>query len=195
MHKQNSRGLLVAGAVVGLVALQTQATPLGAGGVGAFGRGVFPLAAAVVKPPQKPDRFAGERAKAQAVACLSNARQIGIAFNMYAADFNKRTPAKGVSYTGALSPYVPNKKLYTCPLDKVGTVSYTFNDNIAGIPLYTIPTPSKTVLIYEGRGGKLNFRHSGRAAVGFADGHCVLVNKMQAAGLIWKVKIVKAQTP
>ena len=48
------------------------------------------------------------------------------------------------------------------------------------------PEPAETVMIYEGKNGKLDFRHNGRATVGFADGHVKLTDAEGAKKLRWK---------
>ncbi|MCC7492654.1 MAG: prepilin-type N-terminal cleavage/methylation domain-containing protein [Fimbriimonadaceae bacterium] len=83
--------------------------------------------------------FAKAREKAQTVACLSNTKQLGLAFTMYLSDWNNRFPSSG-NYFGTLSrgsdwvhintagspgdmsaergsifPYVKNAELYVCP--------------------------------------------------------------------------------
>ena len=134
-------------------------------------------------------------ARAQAVSCLSNAKQIALGTLMYVQDYDELTPRRGVSYTEAIWPYVKNRQIFTCPLDPSGTISYTFNSSVAGISLAAIPFPDKTVMIYEGKAGKLDYRHAGHAVVGFMDGHCKMISPEEAASLIWTVKVPKAVKP
>ncbi|MBV9470028.1 MAG: hypothetical protein JOZ57_12380, partial [Abitibacteriaceae bacterium] len=49
-----------------------------------------------------------------------------------------------------------------------------------------IQHPDTTVMVYEGHDGELSFVHNGRAVVGFADGHVMLVDQEQAKTLRWK---------
>lgn len=53
-------------------------------------------------------------------------------------------------------------------------------------PVSKVPQPAATVMIYEGEHGKLNFRHDGKATVGFVDGHVKLVDAEAAKPLRWK---------
>jgi len=46
-----------------------------------------------------------------------------------------------------------------------------------------ISDPANTVLVYEGKDGKLNFHHNGRAAVAFADGRARLIGGAEAKNL------------
>jgi len=69
--------------------------------------------------------------------------------------------------------------------DDVTRESYAFNEKLDGAELDLIAEPANTVLVYEGKDGKLNFRHGHRAAVAFADGHVELINEEQAKTLRW----------
>jgi len=68
--------------------------------------------------------FAQARAKARHAACLSNAKQIGIACRMYAQDYDEYNvpervagPVSGSlrSFRVNLQPYVKNKQVFICP--------------------------------------------------------------------------------
>jgi prepilin-type processing-associated H-X9-DG protein len=83
-------------------------------------------------------------------------------------------------------PYIKNESIFKCPSDASGAVSYSFNANLAGVKLAKVSAPAETVMIYEGKNGKLDFRHEGKAAVGFADGHAKLVNAEGAKKLHWR---------
>jgi prepilin-type processing-associated H-X9-DG protein len=77
--------------------------------------------------------------------------------------------------------------LHHCPADKSGrSSSYSFNENLEGIPLQRIKRPAETVLIYEGKNGQLDFRHDGRATIGFADGHVKPIKREHTKFLIWR---------
>lgn len=127
------------------------------------------------------------RATQEELSCLSNAKQVATAVLMYRADYKDVLPGKKSSYSASLKPYLPSANLFTCPQDPKGKISYTFNVQIAGLPAKSIPNPAKTVMLYEGKNGKLNFRHPKGAVVGFVDGHCALISQAQAGSLIWKV--------
>jgi len=144
--------------------------------------------------PHQTNPFAAGRSKQMEISCLSNAKQVATAFQMYLQDYKGVFP-KGPAYMPALLPYTKNPALFRCPLDPNGTVSYTLNSNVAGVAITSIPIPANTVLFYEGTGGKLKFRHNGWAVVGFVDGHCSLVDQGKAALLLWKAQIPKTGTP
>lgn len=66
--------------------------------------------------------------------------------------------------------------------------SYAFNTNLNGAELKDIKAPADTVLLYEGREGKLSFRHDGKANVAFVDGHVMAITAEDAKELIWNPK-------
>jgi prepilin-type N-terminal cleavage/methylation domain-containing protein/prepilin-type processing-associated H-X9-DG protein len=68
--------------------------------------------------------FAQARAKARQAACLSNAKQIGLACRMYTQDWDEvnvperilQTPGNTYrSFRANLQPYVKNKQVFACP--------------------------------------------------------------------------------
>lgn len=104
--------------------------------------GIIAVLAAILFPV-----FAQARESGRRTACLSNLRQLGLAFTMYAQDYDERLPAatdgkKGekteggwIYYTkfpvsrnpksadvtrGAIYPYVKDRRIYICPDDSLG---------------------------------------------------------------------------
>lgn len=66
--------------------------------------------------------FARAREKARQSSCLSNMKQIGLAFQMYVQDYDSRTPLNMASYTPAncvwpvtMEPYMKNEQILQCP--------------------------------------------------------------------------------
>jgi len=68
--------------------------------------------------------FAQARERARAISCLSNMKQLGLAFQMYAQDYDERYPfgrndnwAPGQHYTWrwAVQPYIKNLGVMRCP--------------------------------------------------------------------------------
>lgn len=87
----------------------------------------------------------------------------------------------------ALLPYVKNLQILHCPQDEPGIESYSFNENLLDAAQNNLERPDATVLIYEGKNGKINFRHDGMATIGYADGHVKLIREEEAKLLIWKL--------
>jgi prepilin-type processing-associated H-X9-DG protein len=127
-----------------------------------------------------------ERAKgaAESAVCLSNVKQLCTAALMLSQDYDEVYKLNASTFTKSLTPYVRNASVFTCPA--AAGAAYSFNGNLAGVRAVKIHAPAQTVMIYEGKNGKLDFRHNGRASVGFADGHAKWVNAQDAKNLRWK---------
>ena len=104
---------------------------------------------------------------------------------VFCADYDDKLLLNTAKLKTKLMPYSKNESVFHCP-DTAHPDPYAFNDRLTGKTLASLSEPAKTVLIYEGSNGKLAFRHSGRAAIGFADGHAKLLNAEEAKNLIWK---------
>jgi prepilin-type N-terminal cleavage/methylation domain-containing protein/prepilin-type processing-associated H-X9-DG protein len=84
--------------------------------------------------------FAQARAKARQTACLSNEKQLGMAFMQYVADYDGTFPAGTaapgngcVGWGGQIFPYVKSVDVYKCPSDDSLTgngISYAMNANM-----------------------------------------------------------------
>jgi prepilin-type N-terminal cleavage/methylation domain-containing protein/prepilin-type processing-associated H-X9-DG protein len=112
--------------------------------------------------------FAKAREKARQSSCLSNTKQICLAFLQYAQDYDERLPG-GNSYTGigpwynAIEPYMKNKQVLLCPSHGVYSASTptsygvpwpnVMNDRSGGYPqgcsLGSIDNPSECLLFTE----------------------------------------------
>ena len=126
------------------------------------------------------------RGAAQTTVCLSNLKQASLALIMLSADHDDVFKVKADSWKKAVMPYTKNEAIFHCPVDKSGAVSYSINPYIVGKSPVQIGVPAETVLVYEGRKLKLDFRHGGRACVAFADGHVKMFTAEQAKTLRWK---------
>jgi prepilin-type N-terminal cleavage/methylation domain-containing protein/prepilin-type processing-associated H-X9-DG protein len=114
--------------------------------------------------------FAQAREKARAISCLSNEKQLGLAFAQYTQDNDEKNPnginwfsPGGNGWAGQLYPYVKSTQVYRCPDDSNGSNSYSsygYNSNNTnptgtGVDSYTIAkydSPAKTVLLFEVQG-------------------------------------------
>ena len=118
--------------------------------------------------------FAKVREKARQTSCLSNEKQIGLAFMQYTEDNDELFPSTyyyGEGWAEILYPYVKSAAVFKCPDDNGRTqsyawtpdpVSYAANADImikSLLPSTTISVPyslaglvapSSTVLVYEG---------------------------------------------
>ena len=120
-------------------------------------------------------------------SCTGNVKQLAQALMMLVHDNNNTFALSSSSYTSPLSVrYIRRDDTFRCPLDRSGNASYSLNSYIEGLSLAKIPYPAKTVALYEGFSRVLDYRHSGKATVAFADGHVEEVTASQAKKLRWK---------
>jgi prepilin-type N-terminal cleavage/methylation domain-containing protein/prepilin-type processing-associated H-X9-DG protein len=120
--------------------------------------------------------FAKARERAMLTTCISNNKQLGVAFVLYTQDSDGRLPywtliglkpsdpafaAQNLgesTWDVQLYPYVKTKQSYTCPSSKsqyakAGSSnpvrSYSFPRNVSGMPMNFAPSPTRTVLLME----------------------------------------------
>ena len=106
-----------------------------------------------------------------AQGCTSNLTELATAALMLLRNHDGRYDLSADSYQKFLDPYLPNRSVFRCPSDRKGADSYAFNPHIVGHLYTSISNPSTLVVIYEGRAGKLRFKHDGKAGVvSIADG-------------------------
>ena len=104
--------------------------------------------------------FARAREKARQASCQSNLKQWGLAFMMYAQDYDERLPkgwnrpsgwSWGWAWFDALQPYVKNQQIRECPSWSGNQYSYGMNNKIAGgYAIGFIAKPAETVLLMDG---------------------------------------------
>ena len=123
---------------------------------------------------------------AQAATCESNVKQISLGLIEYTQDSDEVFPPSAAAYKDVLAPYVKDEAVYHCPADEGEGVTYSLNANLQGVSLEKLAHPEAVVAVYEGKDQKLDFRHDGKAVVGFADGRVKTVTEDEAAGLQWK---------
>jgi len=151
-----------------------------------FGGGIFLIAilAAILFPV-----FQKVRGNARLASCEANVRQIELGMTVYTQDHSGKFPPSAAGYKDAISPYVftdaKSEMIFQCPADKDGPVAYAMNAKLQGKSLNDLAHPDKVVLIYEGHNQMLDFRHDGKAVVGFADGHDQALTQTQAQSLKW----------
>ncbi|HEY3331785.1 MAG TPA: prepilin-type N-terminal cleavage/methylation domain-containing protein [Capsulimonadaceae bacterium] len=113
--------------------------------------------------------FAAAREKARQTACLSNMKQLGIAFTQYCQDYDEVTPGGGAmpsitrGWAGCIYPYVKSLPVFTCPSDAAELtatarplyieLSYMYNRNfiVSSKPLLLsqMTSPALTVALFE----------------------------------------------
>lgn len=131
--------------------------------------GTIMLLAAILFPV-----FARTRCNEREVSCRSNLRQIGVAFKLYADDYDNTYPlnrmqkyqarkAKSDAAGGwdqILKPYLGDLKSYPCPIRKAlspastGYTDYYFNNRLAAIDSEYIMRHVSVIQLGEGNDGK-----------------------------------------
>lgn len=125
--------------------------------------------------------FAQAREKARQAQCLSNCKQLGLAFMQYIQDNDEKYVYNGSGgwswwgldtgggWANRIYPYVKSTKVYVCPDDsgaRSNPISYVYNTNmstdtppwvwasqgIGTISIAKLTAPASTVLLYEGNG-------------------------------------------
>ncbi|MEI6503950.1 MAG: DUF1559 domain-containing protein [Armatimonadota bacterium] len=128
--------------------------------------------------------FAKAREKARQTSCLSNSKQMGLAFNMYGQDYDERGPVAPydfaptygrMSWDALLYSYVKNEQVYICPTYGKRAESgcyrrtpmgwaplggYGFNGDVLGRSQGELAKPSETIVISDSN--CLNDPHDGR---------------------------------
>jgi prepilin-type N-terminal cleavage/methylation domain-containing protein/prepilin-type processing-associated H-X9-DG protein len=90
--------------------------------------------------------FAKAREKARQSSCLSNVKQLGLAFLQYAQDYDETFPMTAFGtpttiywcpisgVTGyLLEPYVKNSQVFRCPSNSTSTYTYGINRRLLGL--------------------------------------------------------------
>ena len=144
--------------------------------------------------------FARAREKARQSSCLSNVKQLMLAVQQYAQDYDERMPGHGNSpqWPGQIFPYVKNAHVYACPSAdsnpsteaQIVTIynyswNYYGNGALNWMKLATIQRPAEALVILDNtvyianpwRGDTSYItnrgvpRHNEGANIGFVDGH------------------------
>lgn len=102
------------------------------------------------------------KARAQAMSCLNNVRQIGISAQMFSDDNEGKFPGSehtGQTWVASLLPYGGGRVVYRCPIDRTTNrvFSFALNDFLlpptGGRTDYTrvtsVPSPVETILLPE----------------------------------------------
>ena len=126
------------------------------------------------------------KVRTQANTSLSNSHKIATAMMMYVQDFDETMPYPSKNYASLVSPYVKDRTIFHAPAAPADEkVSYTFNKNLQGLSLAEFDKPEKTVMLYEGRGAKPEYRYEGKTVIAFVDGHCRTMTPAEVAKLNW----------
>jgi prepilin-type processing-associated H-X9-DG protein len=120
----------------------------------------------------------------RAQKCMAHLKQLALGAFQLANDNGEKWAFNNRDFAKMLLPYTHNEEILLCPLEPQGN-SYSFNSQLSNVAQAKVAQPALTVLFYEGKDEKLNFRHDNRAGVCFADGHVELVTPERAKTLKW----------
>ena len=108
--------------------------------------------------------FARAREKARQTSCLSNLKQLGLAFAMYIQDYDERWPImywdssnscwqpQGIYWGGEIAPYVKNSQIFICPSATHRYCSYIYNQWLDRRADSTITEPSRYIALVDSTG-------------------------------------------
>ncbi|MDR3710698.1 MAG: DUF1559 domain-containing protein [Capsulimonadaceae bacterium] len=121
--------------------------------------------------------FAKAREKARMTACLSNLKQIGLAYVQYEQDYDEFVPCgtqiRGAGWAGQVYSYVKSTQAFLCPDDSLpgDIISYASNENLVGWQSGgsgNVPVPSSVSQMTGPSSSVLLFEVSGCSATGGA---------------------------
>ncbi len=139
--------------------------------------------------------------------CLSNVKNMVLAFQMYAADYDDRFPPAG-GWCDRIEDYAKNRDVYRCPNVEGLDCGFAYNAALGGASLADLTDLSRAVAIFEsdrgwnGIGGRELLpderRHLGGDHYGFADGRATWLKRKRlpdgtwakepAADVIWEAE-------
>jgi len=135
--------------------------------------------------------FGQAREKARQTACISNQRQIALAIQMYAADYDEMMPDDTTVWSGiSVAP-----KLLICPTAGKNTPNgYVYNTTkdmsgqsiVSGRALGEITDPAATWLTADGVNGAPVFRHHNKAVISYVDGHTATGTLTLMQSVVWE---------
>ena len=145
--------------------------------------------------------FAKAREKARQASCLSNVKQLMLAFQQYKQDYDERwplqfwdgsawQPAASGYWGGEIMPYCKNTQIFLCPSMQCKVCSYAYNNGyLSGVADAQITNPTGIVVLadstsdsYQSIDGisftifnsgfcRINPVHNSGANFGYVDGH------------------------
>jgi hypothetical protein len=83
------------------------------------------------------------------ISCLSNVKQLGLAFRMYEQDYDERYPLSP-SWNEDIYPYTKNTHILHCPYASGEPLpTYAMNRQLKSVLLARIETPTNTVMLFD----------------------------------------------
>jgi len=125
--------------------------------------------------------FAKAREKARQTSCLSNVKQLALAFHMYAQDYDGMGMQRDVGaapnryhWTKMVEPYVKNTQMFTCPSTRLASTcfdfsiptSYAYSFCFARGAEATIKSPSELLIFADWRASSVKWNVAACACAG-----------------------------
>jgi len=139
--------------------------------------------------------FSRARASARKAKCLSNERQLGLAFAMYGDDYDDCLPLTWspsgppglfsnrygygqleFTWYDALLPYIRNEGVYSCP-DQARPPGYSASSRCHALALCAVSDPSRKILLLDGSDIQGAFHYS------LLDPHWTVIGVRHTGGL------------
>ena len=108
---------------------------------------------------------------------------LGYVLQTFVADKGGKFALQGSQLRDSLLPYYPALDVLLRPLEQ-HEARVSFNTKLTNVTLKKVRFPQRTVMLYEGENGKLDFRHNGRAAVTLVAGNVRYVDAEMAKKLL-----------
>ncbi len=142
-----------------------------------------PLILAYAHAVSHPEMLERSEASAAAADCLVNAKRIATALLMASSKTDGILKVDAESWAKSVAGRGVNLH---CPCQTGDAISYSLNTSLIGKNLEALRDPTRLVLLYEGKAGKLDFRHNGKATVAFANGGVKQIDAEAAKALSWE---------
>lgn len=138
--------------------------------------------------------FARAREKARESVCMSHMQKLGVAMSAYRQNWGDVYPPPG-NWNSLLATYAKDPQVFVCPSAGSSLPGYAMNAGLSGISGAGVKYPDATVMLFETAPGENKAggqallltkpRHMGRCAIGFADGHIMMIEPTRAGALNW----------
>ena len=187
----------VAGLILGIIALVKISNSKGAlrgTGLAVAGTAISALFIFVL-PAMLIPALVAAKAKAQAINCMNNERQLDLAIKMYADQHNNQYPP-AATWCDAINNNVLSPNIFKCPTAApTSRCDYAFNSKLDGIDQSKVSP--QTVVLFESDGGwnasggtelavnPPRHNHNRTFTIAFADGHVEMVTADRLGTLRW----------
>ena len=131
------------------------------------------------------------REKARQTTCWSNQKQIALSIAMFTQENEEVLPETAKNWAASIGLA---GRVMICPSAAKNTNSYGYNENIAGLSVYEIPSPIDVVLTADATAIMISSpddlapRHMGKIIASFVAGHVEVVSIEYAKATLQNIK-------